>query len=226
MLKDVLKKAFLGGIVPMVKLGTKGEFEVSDPNRNVLVIYKGEDKELFKEDVGIFNLSLLLDMLKMAEDPKITYKDGILVIKDGSKVFEYMTAEPSVIYTAYQPEKGSEHVLDKIKKLEGAVTVKLGRDTIKDILQGSSILKDAQYVTIEGKEKSITFIIGGANEHRFRVKVDVDTLLKEPVMVSKPVLQAVLSECEGDEIPVTLYPKKAPVVICEQDVKYIINQCE
>ena len=227
-MKEILQKAYLGGLIGMIKLGKKGEFEITDSGKVVMVIYPGGDKELFKEEIGIFTLSMLLDMLKMLSEPTLTYKDGTLKIKEKDKVFEYLTADPEVIYTAYKATKDEEHILTKLSKAGKAVKVKVAKDIVQAILQGATILKDATVVTMETSDsgKAINVNIGGENEHKFRVRIGDAPALKDTVMLPKKEFQAILTECTGDEIEMEVRPGKAPVVIKEADVTYILNQVE
>jgi hypothetical protein len=226
-MKEILQKAYLGGLIGMVKLGKKGEFEITDSGRTVMVMYAGGDKELFKEEIGIFTLATLLDMLKMLSEPTLTYKDGVLKIKEGWKSFEYLTADPEVIYTAYKPAKDEEHILTKLSKAGKAIKVKMAKDIVQAILQGATILKDATIVTMEASGSGNTIInIGGENEHKCKIKLADTPELKDTVMLPKKEFQAILTECTGDEIEMEIRPGKAPVVIKEADVKYILNQVE
>jgi hypothetical protein len=226
-MKAILQKAYLGGLIGQIKLGKKGEFEITDSGKVVMVLYGGGDKELFKEEIGIFTLATLVDMLKMMDEPTLGYKDGILKIKEKDKSFEYMTADPGVIFLSYKPTKDEPHILDKLSKAGKAVKVKVTKDVIQAILQGATILKDATVVTMEASGSSNTIInIGGENEHKFKVKLADTPELKDTVTLPKKEFQAILSECTGDEIEMEIRPGKAPVVIKEADVKYILNQVE
>ena len=219
-LKKVLEKANLGGMVPMVKLGTKGEFEVADNDKSLLVMYGGDKAELFKEEIGIFNLGLLLDILKTMDEPKIAYKDGTLTVKEAGKSFEYMTAEPSVIFTAYKPAKG-EHIKTKLSKAGEAVKVKLSPDQIKDILKGAAVLKDASIIFIEGD----VIGIGGENENKYRLKLEKGAGVAEKITLPKKSFQAVLAACEG-EVVLEARAEKAPVVVKENDLTFVVYQQE
>lgn len=211
--KKVLEKANLGGIVPMVKLGKKGEFDVWDSDKCVRVIYAGGAKELFDEEIGIFNLGLLLDILKTMAEPKISYKDGVLTLKEGGKTFEYLTADPGVVYTAHKKEKGES-------KAVIATTIYLSVEQIKDILKGASVLKDASIVIIEGNSINI----GGENENKYQLKLEKGAAVAR-IILPKKAFQAVLSACEG-EVTIGIRPDGAPVVVEEKDLVYIINQQE
>ena len=232
MLKAVLRKASLGGIINMIRLDKVAGFEVQDANKTVLVIYSGAEGQGFSEDIGIFNLGLLLDMLSIVDDPKISYKDGILTIKAGSQSFEYMTADPSVIFTAYEPEKLQDHVMKKIEKAGKATVVKISAEAVQVILKGMSVLKDASVAFFEGN----TFGIGNTNENSYKVKLLKDVEVPEKVLLPKKELQAILSVCEGvaegkgkdkgSIITISIRGDGAPVVIKEQDLTFVLNRME
>jgi hypothetical protein len=229
MLKNVLSKANLGGLVMMIKLGKKGEFEVQDANKTLLVSYDGEKDEVFKEEIGIFNLGMLLDILGFADEPKISYaKDGVLTVKAGNQSFEYMAADPSVIFTAYRPEKG-EHILDKMKKAGKPVVIQMSAEVVKEILKGMSVLKDATVAFFEGN----TFGVGGENENKYRAKlIDKTAQAPEKIKLPKKELQAIFTACEGvregkgkeavDVVTIELRGDGAPVVIREKDLTFVL----
>ena len=219
-LKKVLDKASLGGMVGMVRLGTTGKFACEDGDKSLLVFYKGEEKDLFKEEIGVFHLGVLLDILKSMDDPKITYKDGTLTIKEGGKTFEYLTADPEVIYTTYKPGKG-EHIDSKLDKVGKAVKIKLTVEQVRDILKGASVLKDASIIFIEGD----VIGIGNENENKFRIKLEKGAGIEDKVVLPKKAFQAVLQACEG-EVTLALRKDKAPVVVTENDLTFVIKQLE
>lgn len=230
MIKNVLSKASLGGLVTMVRLGKKGEFEVQDVNKTVLVMYAGGKEDIFKEEIGIFNLALLLDILGFADDPKITYsKDGVLAVKAGSQSFEYMTADPGVIFTAYNPgEKKEAHITDKLKKAGKPVVIKMSSAIVKEILKGMSVLKDATVAFFDGN----TFGVGGDNDNKYRAKLDKDIAAPEKIKLPKKELQAILTACEGvtegkgkdatSVVTIELRGDGAPIVIKEKDLTFVL----
>lgn len=230
MLKNVLSKASLGGLVTMVKIGKKGEFEVQDVNKTILVSYDGGKEELFKEEIGIFNLALLLDILGFADEPKVTYgKDGVLTVKAGSQSFEYMTADPGVIFTTYNmDEKKEPHIMDKLKKAGKATVIKMSPEVVKEILKGMSVLKDATVAFFDGN----TFGVGSDNENKYRAKLDKGIEAPEKIKLPKKELQAILTACEGvpegkgkesmNIVTIELRGDGAPVVIKEKDLTFVL----
>jgi hypothetical protein len=211
----------------MVRLGKKGEFETQDVNKTVLVAYDGGKEELFKEEIGIFNLALLLDILGFADDPKVTYgKDGVLTVKVGSQSFEYMTADPGVIFTTYNPgDKKEPHIMDKLKKAGKPTVIQMSPEIVKEILKGMSVLKDATVAFFDGN----TFGVGGENENKYRAKFEKGVESPEKIKLPKKELQAILTVCEGvakgkdvSYITIELRGDGAPVVIKEKDLTFVL----
>jgi hypothetical protein len=213
----ILGKAYLNGLVSMVCLGKKGEFQVKDSNGNILVIYGGSKTEQFKEEIGVFNVGLLLDILKTTEKPDITYEDGVLTIKEGSKTFEYLTADPGVIFTAYNPKPG-EHIQAKLKKIDKFTELVLPDEQKAEIMKGMSVLKDTSVVFIEND----IFGVGGEHENKYRVQMP-GFLAEGRITLPKKELQEILSACEG-AVTMEIREGGVPVVVREKDLTYIINQ--
>ncbi len=224
-LRRILAKAYMGGLIKSIKLGKNGAFEVPDDSKNVLVIFNGledDGADFFSEEIGIIDLGMLVNILKTTTDPMIKYKDGVLTIKEGTKEFKYLTAEPTVV-SSYTPATGTEHLEVRIAKTK-AVDVTITPEELQNILKACIILKDASRMHIGEKDKGMCVVVGTEQENSYEIQLGVPPAFDGWIALPKRETQAVLEACEG---PVTLELRAgddAPVVVKEKDLKIFIGR--
>jgi hypothetical protein len=218
---NILKKAHMGGVINAIRLAKNGGFEIMDDAKLILAIYPGGDKNIFAEEIGIFDLGGLLSLFGTMTDPKVKYKEHVLVLEEGENTWSYMTAEPGIIYQAYAPKKSDEHAMVSLKKVK-PVKVIVHQDRIKEIDKYASAVKDATRMFIDSK-KGIRIGVGSEKETCGVVGLGGEEKLDGRINLPKREFQAILGACEGD-VEMELRPDDLPVVLKEKDITFIIHQ--
>lgn len=181
---------------------------------NKTAFASAEIEESFDHQFGVYDLSELLGVLSIFNDPDLEFSERVLTISEGKNRIRYMPADPEVLIYPKKEPKFSE---------SPEATFHLSAQNLGQIIKSASVLK-VPIVTIKGDGSSVTVLVHdktNPNSNQFVIDVESDTRHTFEMHVKVDSLKMLSENYEVqvsfNKILKFIGDKKTYLVTCETD---------